>query len=168
MDMNAGIALGSAVVALISLLVTIYFASDARRSVRRAQDISVGQAETSLRSAISATRQPIRGLSTDVTALMNGRRRDQLNAEEKRKLSAFEGPLKEAVEDNLNAYEDACAKYRDDKIDKERFKKMYIREVQNLCECTSESPMHSFMHPEGNSKYQAIWKVYREWHHHEK
>jgi len=103
-----------------------------------------------------------------IHTFLDGRRRDQLNAEDKRKLAAFEGPFKEALEDNLNAYEDACGKYRDNKIDKTRFTNMYIREVQNLCECDSENPVHGLMHPQASCKFEAIWTVYQEWHRHEK
>lgn len=168
MDAGDWISLGSAVVSVISLMATISFAKRASASAGVAHDILVGQAETGLRLAISESRTSVREIGLQLGTFMAGRRKDQLNAEDTRKLAAFEGPFREAVEDNLNAYEDACAKYLDNKIDKQRFKKMYHREIQVLCETPSDNAIHSFLHPEGSSKFQAIWKVYREWHHHEK
>ena len=98
---------------------------------------------------------------------MDGRRSDELKAQDKRRLEILEKAFRSAVEDNLNAYEDACAKYVDGKIDKERFKKSYISEVQRLC-AEKTSVITDLMHPDTTSKFQAIWKVYREWHIHEK
>ena len=42
--------------------------------------------------------------------------------------------LSSVFEDYLNAYDEACAKYIDNKIDKVRFKKMYFDEIKNLVE----------------------------------
>jgi hypothetical protein len=143
-------------------------ARQSAETARQSAETTMGQAETSLRQAISQSRQRMSQLGVEIGTLLNGRRRDELNASDTRRLSAYEGPFKEAMEDNLNAYEDACAKYIDNKIDRVRFKKMYVHEIQKLCECDAEHPHYSLMNPEGASKFQAIWKVYREWHHHEK
>jgi hypothetical protein len=168
--MNAAewIALGAAGVSVLSLIATVFFAAAAGRAAHLASSINMGQAETALRSAITATRQPVRQLAVEIASLLDGRRSDQLSAEEKRRLNGYELPFNEAVEDNLNAYETACAHYIDNKIDRQRFHRLYVREIQNLCECDGENPVHAFIHPEGSSKFQAIWKVYREWHHLEK
>lgn len=64
------------------------------------------------------------------------------------------------MESYLNAYEDACGKYLDKKIDEVRFKKSYISEIKNICE---KELYNAFMQPESTSKYTAIWKVYKEW-----
>ncbi|MDR2569884.1 MAG: hypothetical protein LBD23_06250, partial [Oscillospiraceae bacterium] len=37
-----------------------------------------------------------------------------------------------AIETNLNAYDEACAKYKDGKIDQVRFQKTYQAEIRNL------------------------------------
>ncbi len=81
-------------------------------------------------------------------------------------METLEKALRSAVEDNLNAYEDACGKYLDGKIDKTRFKKTYNSEIQNLY--TGEKSMIAdLMLPDATSNFQAIWKVYKEWYIHE-
>jgi hypothetical protein len=166
--MNAAnwIALGSAVVSVLSFLGTIIFSWRAAASARNSRDVAIGAAESSLRSAISTTRQRVEDRALQIATILNGRRRCDLKVADERMLEPHEKAFRSAVEDNLNAYEDACAKYRDGKIDIARFKKMYINEIQNLC-VVKDSPITEFMNPEGASKFQAIWRVYREWHIHE-
>lgn len=63
-----------------------------------------------------------------------------------------------------NAYEDACAKYIDGKIDKERFKKMYLGEIRRLVE---EEP-HREAYATNQTAYDCTLKVYNEWLHPER
>lgn len=63
-----------------------------------------------------------------------------------------------------NAYEDACAKYIDGKIDKERFKKMYLGEILRLVE---EEP-HREAYATNQTTYDCTLKVYNEWLHPER
>jgi len=56
--------------------------------------------------------------------------------------------------------ENACSLYIDNKIDKIRFKKLYFSEIKRIIEDKSHQ---AFYYPEAISKYQATWKVYREW-----
>lgn len=70
-----------------------------------------------------------------------------------------------AVESNLNAYEEACAKYLDGKVDKDRFKKNYHRQIRRLIE-DSKPLMKYFDKP--SSAYRCILKVYNEWYNLEK
>lgn len=72
--------------------------------------------------------------------------------------NAFLTMLKQEV---LNSYEVACAKYLDDKVDKERFKKTYIKEIRELF--TSFKDMLS-----NENSYQAIKEVNTEWNNLEK
>lgn len=162
------IAFGSAIVSVLSLLATIFFASRASSAAKSASNTAMGQAETALRTAITVTRQAVRDIGLQIGSFVNGRRRDQLKADEKRRLEAYERPFNEALEDNLNAYEEACSKYIDNKIDRERFRKSYHREIQNLCEAKEENSMYEFLHPADTCRFQCIWTVYREWFHHEK
>ena len=64
--------------------------------------------------------------------------------------------LENAQEDFLYAYEEACMKYIDGKVDKVRFKKTYFKEIQNVVE-RNESEFGA------SSPYTAIKKVYKEW-----
>ena len=167
MSAEAWISLVCAVVSVLSLLATVGFAILAGRSASRAESITMGEAETSLRSAISSTRQRVEDLSVQIGVALDGKRPDEFTAKDRRRLETLEKAFRSAVEDNLNAYEDACAKYVDRKIDTERFKKSYVSEIQRLC-AEKTSVITDLMHPDTTSKFQAIWKVYREWHIHEK
>ncbi len=174
MTLDQKISLGSAIVALLSLFGTIFFAwkasissRSARSSEERTNDIAVGQSETALREAISGARQRIEEASFKIEELLLGRKPNQLNAAENRRLELLSKSRSAIIENYLNAYEDACGKYIDNKIDKIRFKKSYVSEIANLCKADVES-YAKHMHPKATSKYEAIWKVYDEWHRHEK
>ena len=167
------IALGSAVISVLSLAATVYFAfrarsssQAARKSEDRANDIAIGQSGTSMRDSITNARQRIEDSSLRVAGLLQGRKPDKLIADEKRHLAIVEKARSSTIENLLNAYEDACGKYRDDKIDRERFKRAYIREIANLCDPKVAS-YAKYMHPSSTSNFEAIWKVYEEWHRHE-
>lgn len=64
-----------------------------------------------------------------------------------------------AQEEMLNAYEEACMKYLDAKIDKTRFRKTYIKEIQRLVEDDNTKDEFGTSSP-----YTAIKEVYEEWH----
>jgi len=135
------IALGSAIVSLLSLLATIFFAGKARRASRkahqqadRANDIAVGQAETGMRESVALARQRIDDAALKMEEVLQGRKPDRLKADEKRRLEFLGKVYASAVEGYLNAYEDACGKYLDRKIDPVRFKKVYVKEIENLCD----------------------------------
>ncbi len=65
-----------------------------------------------------------------------------------------------AQELNLNAYEEACAKYLDDKVDKERFKKNYYVEIRQIVESSNNREKFNPI----TSKYKCVLKVYNEWY----
>lgn len=64
-----------------------------------------------------------------------------------------------AKEDYLNAYDEACAKYNDGKVDKIRFKKLYHNEIRQLV--TDETNIEKYREP--GTKYHATLKVFKEW-----
>jgi hypothetical protein len=149
------ISLGSAVIAVIFGVASIIGAVFSKRIV-------MGQQETSLRAAIRLTRQAVQDLAIRIGTVMDGKREDEVRAEDRRRLQPLALAFREAIEDNLNAYEDACAKYLDKKIDRGRFFKSYSKEIENIC-TQENNEIAKFMHPADTSSYQAIWKVYREW-----
>lgn len=174
--MNAAdkIATISAAIAFLSLLVTIYFSwrayqhsNKAKDSELRANDIAIGQSETSLREAISNARERVEEATYKIEELLLGRDPDVLSQAEQSRLTILSKARNASIENYLNAYEDACGKYIDNKIDKDRFRKSYISEVANLCRHDVISYAR-FMHPKATSKFEAIWKVFDEWHRHEK
>ena len=67
--------------------------------------------------------------------------------------------LESALEGVLNAYDEACAKYLDGKVDKERFKKLYHDEIRQLVD--DASTKEKYIEPQ--TKFHATVKVYTEW-----
>ncbi len=181
------IALGSAAIALVSMVVTIWFsvksshssqksllyseqanehAKAANAFANRANEISIGQTETALREQITSARQRMEELNYKMRDILRGRDRSQLSDEENNHIDSLEPSWNSTVENYLNAYEDACGKYLDNKTDRQRFKKMYIREIRNICD-PHRKAYERHMHPESTSHFEAIWKVYKEWNRYE-
>ena len=67
--------------------------------------------------------------------------------------------LKALDEDVLNAYDEACAKYIDKKVDRERFEKMYMHEIRQLVEFDDFAHKYNCI----QSRYNATKRVYDEW-----
>jgi len=118
------------VISLASLLATIYFANRARRDsqeaatyVKRANDISIGMAENEIRRDITDARKYFENIAAEIEEVLDGRELTGLDDRERRQIERIGLRRSSALEDLLNAYENACAKYIDKKIDIERFKK---------------------------------------------
>lgn len=167
MNANAWIALAAAIVSVGASILSFVSSKRSQAIAKGQAEVAMGQAESAIRANIRITRQSVRDLSVRIGEVVSGKRPNQLTAEENRRLEPLTLAFREACEDNLNAYEDACGKYLDKKIDVERFKKSYIEEIRGVCQ-QKNPPIADFMLPETTSKFQAIWKVYREWHIHEK
>jgi hypothetical protein len=170
-DITVGdwIAIVSAIISVIALIVSGYFAACAERAAEnankdaeRANVIAVGQSETQVRSAISSQQQTVQGLGIQIAVALKGKKPADLDAKDKSLFDVLDKAYEHAVELQLNSYEDACGKYRDDKIDRVRFKQSYVSEIRNLCESKTDS-IHRLLHPRDTSKYRAIWAVYDEW-----
>lgn len=58
-----------------------------------------------------------------------------------------------------NAYEDACAKYLDRKIDVERFEKMYKQEINKLV----NDPQQKEFYATNQTTYASTVAVYKKW-----
>ena len=84
---------------------------------------------------------------------------DSCTEDAKSKNSLLTKALNSAIEINLNAYEEACAKYIDNKVDKERFKKNYMVSIRQEV----ENPTNKERFNATTSPYKAILKVYAEW-----
>jgi uncharacterized membrane protein (DUF106 family) len=67
--------------------------------------------------------------------------------------------LKSAKEEFANAYDEACQKYLDAKVDKIRFEKSYFNEIKSIVENTNFAEWYIG----AKTRYQATVKVYREW-----
>lgn len=129
---------------------------EANRLSKEANKSAEASVEMSLFSEINSTKEKI----MDCTESMEGlKAKKTLTAEEKRLLDFKEQRFRVALENNLNAYNEACAKYLDGKIDKVRFKKSYHSEIQNIVQ--NQNLKKYFEGPA--SKYKAVLKVFDEW-----
>lgn len=65
------------------------------------------------------------------------------------------------IEEELNAYDKACALYKDNKVDKERFKKDYCNEIANIFE--NENFVTVGKLNEKSCKYNNLIDTYEKW-----
>jgi Rps23 Pro-64 3,4-dihydroxylase Tpa1-like proline 4-hydroxylase len=98
-----------------------------------------GQVEIEIRERITQARNRI----DDMT----------LNSSDK---PNFQVVFKDAVEEYLNAYNEACQKYLDRKVDLKRFRKTYFTELVELKRNDTYKPYLD----ERAEFYQALFKVY--------
>lgn len=134
-----------------------------QEAMKTKQLLEQGGLEVSLRSMLSARRDQIGAVARDLENLRRGRGPDALSATEKEHLRGIALRFDEAHEEFLNALEQACALYRDGKCDRDRFKKMFVKEVREMVEIKGDSPFSKFVHPEGTCDFKAVWAVYHEW-----
>ena len=85
-------------------------------------------------------------------------------ADDKDLQGIVENLLRDAQQDYLNAYEEACMKYIDNKVDKDRFRKTYSEEIRNIVR--DENYKKYF--DDFSSTYYAIKRVYEQWNNPEK
>jgi hypothetical protein len=129
--------------------------------------IATGGLESSTRDLISQARRNMEDRIISIAnflSTINANKSGGLDKNDKKLLTTFEKAYRSAVEDWYNSYEEACAKYLDGKIDKERFRKSFKSEIKNIVEIKKEDEiMYSLINPKGTSRFRAIWKVYDEW-----
>ena len=123
----------------LALLLSIY----ALYRSSKADKISAGQIEISIHQLITQAKKDIAELTMKVAE------------QDKDVLIQL---IEEAYERELNAYEVACAKYLDGKVDKERFKRNYHIEIRQLVEDDKFKKYDSTSSP-----YKCILNVYKEW-----
>lgn len=171
----------SATISLVSLVATIYYANRTRKDreessknqkmandqAERANEIALGMAENDLLRDIASARRRFEDVAVELEVIVNGRLPTDMSEEDKRKLKPLNLRRISAMEELLNAYENACSKYRDGKVDKDRFKKTYFSEIRNIFE-PPDNRFEKLIHPEGTSRFKALWLVYREWYNLEK
>lgn len=129
----------SSIAIIISLLALIF----TKINANKIEKIYYGQSEIAIRETITNARNRI----TDILLNANTGNNQYTNQ-----------CMKVSIEQLLNSYEEACAKYIDSKIDRKRFKKTYIDEIKNIVESEDFKEYFQF-----GSKYDAIKKVYEEW-----
>ncbi|WP_335932083.1 hypothetical protein [Fusobacterium polymorphum] len=113
-------------------------------------DLAQGQIEIQIREMIILAKSRYADLGIQLT-------KDNRNETLKKATIA-------ALEEVQNAYDEACSKYIDNKVDKNRFKKLYIEEIKNIVDDPEMKQYYLMPH----SKYKATLKVYDEWYNLEK
>lgn len=167
----------SVVISSVALIVAIISLIRAHRSdavsgevARRMESLArttaaleMANVELFMNERITNTKEKVAEISLQMTPLLSKQNR---SSEEDAQIEVFIRIFDAAVENNLNAYEETCAKYLDGKIDKERFIRTYRREIRQLVENESFKEKDYF---DGvTSPYKAILKVYDEWENLEK
>ena len=129
------------IISSISLIVAIASFIVTKFNATKIEKIYYGQTELSIRGTITSAKNRI---ANTIQESADNSYSDQL--------------FKFAIEELLNAYEEACAKYIDSKVDKKRFRKTYYDEIKNIVE---NKEFDNYF--KRGSKYNAITKVYDEW-----
>lgn len=131
----------SNILSLIAIVVSIV-------AFHRSNPLQKGQVEMQIRELISNARYRY----LDISSRINIKEEEEENVILKNGSEAL-------LEDLLNAYDEACAKYIDNKVDKKRFKKIYDVEIRQLYE---ENSLEDKFQKQ-TTRFQAIRKVYNEW-----
>ncbi len=142
------------IIALVATIINIIFyyrlTKEYNGLVGEQNKIAQGQAETSMRELIMLARKNVEDVSEKVVKETD--EGENVNIIYRQMLDA-------AQEDLRNAYEEACSRYRDGKVDKERFKRMYSTEIKQLVEDEIQNAHYSNI----MSRYECTIKVYEEW-----
>lgn len=120
-------------------------AAAANELTKAANEMQMGQVEMQIREMILNARSRYEDKSIQI----QGHEDDDIYAK----------AVESALEGVLNAYDEACAKYLDGKVDRERFKKLYHDEIRQLV--TDEATKEKYREPQ--TKFHATNKVYTEW-----
>jgi ribosomal protein L17 len=146
MNAHESISISIAGVALIISVISII------TSIRN----SSAMIELTINERITTTKEKVGDVSNIMTPLLA---KENPNADEKRMIDLYLKQFDLAIENNLNAYEEACAKFLDKKVDKKRFKKIYKTEIRKLVEHKEFKKYFDGV----TSNFKAILKVYKQW-----
>lgn len=152
-------ALGSLIVSVVSLVKTNANTKNALDKSEIQNMIAMGNLELSISERISNSKDKVGDITMIISPLLGKKNSTGLSPDEELTLEAQTKVLNAAIENNLNAYEDACSKYLDSKVDTVRFKKSYHTEIRQLV----ESPQLTIYFNPLTSKFKAILKTYNEW-----
>ncbi len=110
-------------VSIISIIISI-----------RNRYLSNASVELEIRNLIRESRKNFNEINVPLFILQKKKNNKTISDDEEIQLEAITMQYEVAKEDLLNSYEEACFKYIDNKIDKERFKKTYIKEIKQIVE----------------------------------
>lgn len=149
------------IISILSLLVSICAVIYANQAHKVAHKVANGEIELSIFTAIKDTEVRVMDLTIELSKFDEYKKLDEI---QKKHFNALNQALEQAIESNLNAYEESCAKYLDGKIDVDRFSRMYNTPIRNLVE---NDEYEQYFKPI-TSSYKCIIKVYEKWNNLEK
>lgn len=132
---------------------------DANGIAKEANKTSVANLEFIINETIRGAYKDVMSRNDLVMPLLVKKTNGELSHEEKEAFNYYKETVIVANESYINAYEEACAKYLDNKTDKTRFKKNYFISLRQLVEKEEYKPFFDST----TSRYKAILKVYNEW-----
>ena len=127
-------------------------------ALRKSWKAASASIELGIATEIRASKDRTSDLCIQMSAFQS---EDKRTEDEERRFQATSKAFWAAIENNINAYENACAKYADNKVDRHRFKKIYKTEIRKLV----QNPKFAKYFDEVKSEYRNILNVYKEWEH---
>lgn len=121
---------------------------------KRSSPLENGQFEVQIREMISNAKSKLLETSYRISQ-EDFKTKEEETQKEKREL--LESIFEAALEELKNAYDEACAKYIDKKIDRKRFKNLYMSEIEGFVNDYKES------YNIDTSKFIDTCKVYNKW-----
>lgn len=156
----------SEVIASLSLLVSFVSAIFAWKSSSAANGaakanlkLQNGMIELEIRQAIENAKAKVNDIAVIMAPFVSQKQSETITVENAITLDSYKKSFEAAIQTLINTYDDACSKYVDEKLDKERFKKNYRNEIRNLVE---NKELQEHFHPI-TSSYKPILNVYKEW-----
>ncbi|WP_354624508.1 hypothetical protein [Psychromonas sp. MME2] len=115
--------------------------------------------ELEMRQAIENAKSKVNEINIIMAPLIAKQDAGNIDDEGEFTLKSYSKSFNAAVQTLMNTYDDACSKYIDNKVDKNRFKKNYKYEIRNLLE---NKELKEYFDPL-TSRYKPILNVYTEW-----
>lgn len=146
----------SEVIAIIALVISIISIYKSHKANSIANELR--KANNDLQ--ITANKLQMAQVEMDIRNMINNAKAKFFELAKNAKSGELEkNQYQAALKEVSNAYDEACAKYLDEKVDKDRFKKTYSVEIRNWVE--SECAKDKYVKPHTN--FNATVKVYEEW-----
>lgn len=140
---------GNLIIASFAFIFSIF-------AFKRSSPLANGQFEVQIREMISNAKSKLLETSYRISQ-ENFKTKDEETQKEKEKRELLESIFEAALEELKNAYDEACAKYIDKKIDRKRFKNLYMSEIEGFVNDNKES------YDIATSKFIDTCKVYNKW-----
>ena len=160
------IALAVSAASMIVGVASALYARNANLQANQALKLSSGEAETNLREAIQIARRRFEDVlaeSEELRAEFQSAGDDATRERIKFRLEPKKKRMNSAIEGLFSAYDSACRRYLEQKIDRESFKREFLDEIRDV---VSDEPFKSRFDEQRERRrgtYQFVVRVYDEW-----